>query len=127
MSTALRGEESNRYSRIDTRIHDIGWGLLLVLTGVTWVLPDRRVPEGAWLLGVAGILLGLNVVRYFLHIKADGFSIVLGLLALGAALTQLLQANVPLLAIGLIVIGICLIARPLLNGNGHSGKMFQRS
>ena len=85
------------------------------------------MPEGAWLLGVAGILLGLNVVRYSLHMKADGFSIVLGLLALSAALTQLLQADVPLLAIGLIVIGISLIARPLLNGNSHSGNMVQRS
>ena len=29
-----------------------------------WLVPAERVPEGAWLVGVAAILLGVNVVRY---------------------------------------------------------------
>jgi hypothetical protein len=45
----------------DRRLNDIGWGLLFMLTGMIWLLPAERVPEGAWLLGVAAILLGVNV------------------------------------------------------------------
>ena len=91
---------------LDRRLHDIGWGLLLMLTGVIWLVPAERVPESAWLLGVAAILLGVNV-RYLKHITVSGFSLVLGFV-LRAAFRRMRRTDVPVLAIGLLIIGASL-------------------
>lgn len=99
---------------LDRRLHDIGWGLLLMLTGMIWLVPAERVPEGAWLIGVAAILLGVNVVRYLKHITVSGFSLVLGLAAFLAALSRIWRSDLPVLAICLLVIGASLVAKPLL-------------
>ena len=99
---------------LDRRLHDIGWGLLLMLTGIIWLVPAERVPEGAWLLGVAAILLGVNAVRYLKHITVSGFSLVLGFAALLGAFSRIWRTDLPVLAICLLVIGASLVARPLL-------------
>jgi hypothetical protein len=76
MATDLRSVPVNATNGpLDRRLHDIGWGLLLMLTGMIWLVPAERVPEGAWLLGVAAILLGVNVVSYVKHITVSGFSL----------------------------------------------------
>jgi hypothetical protein len=85
-----------------------------MLTGAVWLVPADRVPQSAWLFGVAAILLGINVLRYLTQIGVDGFSLVLGLMALVAAVGRWWGADLPLLAICLIIIGVSLIAKPLL-------------
>lgn len=97
----------------DRRLNDIGWGLLLMLTGAIWLLPAAAVPPGTWLFGVAVILLGVNVARYIKHISVSGFSVAVGVAALVAAVSQLWRTDPPLVAIFLIVIGTSLVARPL--------------
>jgi hypothetical protein len=99
---------------LDHRLNDIGWGLLFILTGLIWLVPPERVPEGAWLLGVAAILLGVNVVRYLKRITVSGFSVVLGLAALLAAFSRIWRTDVPVLAICLLLIGAGLVVKPLL-------------
>jgi hypothetical protein len=34
-------------TQLDRWLRDIGWGLLLTMTGIIWMLPQDRVPEGA--------------------------------------------------------------------------------
>jgi hypothetical protein len=115
MATELRSVPVNPINGpLDRRLHDIGWGLLLMLTGMIWLVPAERVPEGAWLLGVAAILLGVNVVRYVNHIAVSGFSLVLGFAALLAAFSRIWRTDLPVLAICLVVIGATLVAKPLL-------------
>jgi hypothetical protein len=105
---------SSRETELDHLLHDVGWGLLLMLTGLIWLVPSDRVPPGTWLFGVAAILLGVNVVRYLKHIAVSGFSVALGVAALIAALSQTWRSDLPLLAICLLVIGASLVIRPLL-------------
>lgn len=105
------GDEERRPG-LDRELQDVAWGLLLTLTGVIWLVPADRVPEGAWLLGVAAVLLGVNVVRYFSHIAVNGFSLALGLMALLAALGRLWRTDLPLLAICFIIIGLSLLMKP---------------
>lgn len=102
-----------RKAQLDRRLHDVTWGLLLLITGAVWLVPRDRVPEGAWLLGVAAVLLGVNVVRALGRIRVNGFSLVLGLAALAAALTRVWRPDLPLLAICLLVIGAGLVLKPL--------------
>ncbi len=115
MATELRGVPVDATNALlDRRLHDIGWGLLLMLTGMIWLVPAERVPEGAWLLGVAAILLGVNVVRYVKHITVSGLSLVLWLAALLAAFSRIWRTDLPVLAICLLLIGASLVAKPLL-------------
>jgi hypothetical protein len=100
-------------SQLDRRLNDIGWGLLLMLTGAIWLLPPTSVPPGTWLFGVAVILLGVNVARYLKHISVSGFSVAVGAAAFVAAVSQLWRTDPPLVAIFLLVIGTSLVARPL--------------
>lgn len=101
-----------RDARLDRRLHDVGWGLLLILTGAVSLVPGARVPEGAWLLGVAAILLGVNAVRYARRIPVSGFTVLLGLFALAAGGSRAVGVDLPLLAICLVVIGASLVLRP---------------
>jgi hypothetical protein len=101
-------------TRLDRRLADIGWGLLFMLTGLVWMVPAEQVPQGTWLFGVAAILIGINVVRYLKHIGINWFSLLLGLLALFAVLGQLWRVDLPLFAICLFIIGVSLVAKPLL-------------
>jgi hypothetical protein len=100
--------------QLDRRLSDIGWGLLFMLTGLVWMVPSQQVPEGTWLFGVAAVLIGINVVRYLKHLGVSSFSLVLGLLALLAALGQLWRVDLPLLAICFFIIGASLVVKPLL-------------
>lgn len=102
-----------RETQLDRRLNDIGWGLLLMLTGAISLLPSATVPAGTWLFGVAVILLRVNVARYVKHIAVSGFSVVLGIAALAAALSQIWRTDPPLVAIFLLVIGASLLAKPL--------------
>lgn len=113
MTTASVGESPDRHAALDRSLHDIAWGLLLTLTGMVWLVPADRVPHGAWLFGVAAILLGVNAVRYFGHLGVNRFSTFLGVLALFAALGQFWRTDLPLLAICLVAIGLSLIAKRL--------------
>jgi hypothetical protein len=101
-------------NQLDRWLNDIGWGLLFMLTGLVWMVPSQQVPEGTWLFGVAAILIGVNVVRYLKHLTMSSFSLVLGFLALLAAVGQLWRVDLPLLAICLFVIGASLVVKPLL-------------
>lgn len=108
-----------RQTMLDRRLHDIGWGLLFMLTGVVSLVPADRIPEGTWLVGVAAILLGLNLVRYVSGIHMSGFSLVLGCFALAAGLGRSLGLDLPLLAICLLVIGVSLVLKPWVAAPAH--------
>ena len=114
MREMTSGSADTGSTNLNKRLSDIGWGMLFLLTGLIWLMPGERVPEGTWLFGVAAILVGINLFRYLKHIKVDGFSLILGFAALVAALTPSWLSGLPLFAICFIVIGVSLIAKPLL-------------
>jgi hypothetical protein len=107
-------EQVTDHIQFDRRLNDIGWGLLLMLTGVVWLLPPASVPRGAWFFGVAVILIGVNVARYLKHIALNAFSLTLGVAAFVAAISQIWRQDAPLVAIFLLAIGASLVARPLV-------------
>ena len=42
----FRHPPSRCVAPLDRQLHDIGWGLLLMLAGMMWLVPAERVPEG---------------------------------------------------------------------------------
>jgi hypothetical protein len=96
------------------RLDGIGWAIFFILTGVLWLFPESQVPPGTWLIATGLLLLGLNAVRAFTKMPVSGFTTLLGALALAAGLTTLWGVDLPLLAIGLILLGVVILAGELV-------------
>lgn len=98
------GRELNR------RYELVAWGALFILFGAIDLV---GVPAGTEWLGIAIILLGLNLMRYISKIPTNIISITLGMIALvlGASRLLHLRDTLPFFETLLIVIGIVLLVR----------------
>ncbi len=95
---------------LERPLEDFGWGVLLIVFGIIWLLPEKHVPHGSWLIAAGLIMLGLNAARFFSGLGTSGFSLVVGMIALTAGLCEFFGIGLPLLPIALIVIGAyCLL------------------
>ncbi len=85
------------------------WGTFFILFGAIDLVPG--VPAGTEWLGIAIILLGLNLVRYLSKIPISIISITLGIIAfvLGASRLLNLRGPLPFFETILIVIGMVLL------------------
>lgn len=93
------------------RLDEIAWALVLIMTGGLWLAPKAMFPEGAWLVGVGLIILGLNAVRAISGLKASGFGLIVGLTALAAGIGRIFDQELPLIPVLLIVFGAGLVIR----------------
>ncbi|MFN8486234.1 MAG: hypothetical protein U0350_01500 [Caldilineaceae bacterium] len=113
-----QGYQATNKVVLDKRLDDIGWGLLLLLTGGALLLPGWNVPVNLWLIGFGLILLGINWIRRLKGIEMRGFSIALGLLALAGGLAGFLGVELPLFALFLVLVGVGIVLKPLFeNGS----------
>ncbi len=76
-------------------------------------MPEGRLPEDSWLVGMGLIILGVNAVKYLNGIKMDGFFVVIGLLALGYGLSSIYGLSLPIISILLIFAGAFIIFKPM--------------
>jgi hypothetical protein len=99
---------------LNKRLESISWALFLIMIGGIWLVPEERVPEGTWLIGVGVIMLGLNGARYLSNIKTSKFTMVLGILALIFGISDFFNVNFPFFPILLIFIGAKIIFKVLI-------------
>jgi len=98
---------------LNKRIENVGWGFFLIMIGGLWLIPDRFIPEGTWLIGVAFIFFGINIVRHLNHIPMSNFSLILGVIALVIGISDFFEVDLPFFPILLIIIGLKLLIQPL--------------
>jgi hypothetical protein len=120
MTTQPSPDGTTKRGALERRFEDLGWGLLLTAVGTIWLLPEKLVPHGSWLIAAGFIMIGLNAVRFFSGLRTSGFSLVVGILALIAGLGEYSGIGIPLLPIALIVIGAYGLLKPLLSRNSVS-------
>ncbi len=98
---------------LNQRYELAAWGALFILFGGIDLVPG--LPAGTGWLGIAIILLGLNLVRHLGRIPVSIFSITLGIIALvlGASRLLHLRDTLPFFEIILIMIGVVLLLRSL--------------
>lgn len=118
-------DESTRKEELNKRLENIAWGAILVVIGTIGLVP-QHVPHGTWLIAAGLILLSLNVVRYLNKIAMRGLSLVLGIIGLLAGLGEAFGVDLPLFAISLIVIGGCILLKPVLERDPEPAP-FERS
>jgi len=100
--------------QLNKRLENIGWGLFLIMLGGIWLVPDRFLPEGTWLIGAGLILIGLNIVRHLNQIKMSSFSLILGGAALLIGMSDFFRVDLPFFPILLIIFGAKLLIQPLI-------------
>jgi len=98
---------------LNKRLENTSWGLFLIVIGGIWLIPDRLVPEGAWLVGAGLILIGLNIVRQMNQIPMSSFTLILGGAALLIGISDFFSVDLPFFPILLIIIGAKLLLQPL--------------
>jgi uncharacterized membrane protein YccC len=97
--------------RLAKRLDEIALALILVMTGALWLAPKAMLPEGAWLVGVGLIVLGLNGVRRMRGLRTGGFGILVGLVALAAGIGRAVGEDLPIVPVLLIVLGVGLVVK----------------
>ena len=100
---------------LNKRIEKVGWGFFLVLIGGLWLVPDKFIPEGTWLIGAAFILFGINIVRHLNQIRMSNFTLILGVIALIIGISDFFSVDLPFFPILLIIIGGKLLLQPLFD------------
>ncbi len=105
-----RSRQENTFSK---HLEEIAWGLLLILTGIVWIVPGIPIPFGTWLVGTGVILVGINAVRYAVDRRFETFSVVLGIVALTAGVGEFLSVDVPIIGLCLVAFGAVLLLAPL--------------
>ena len=113
-------DENTRKVALSRRLEGFGWAALLIAVGTIWLLPEKQVPHGSWLIAAGLILLGLNAIRYLNRIRMSGFSIVVGIVALTMGLGEFFGLNLPLIAVALIVIGVGILLKTMLEKDSIS-------
>ena len=103
----------------ERNLETFGWGAILILTGSMWLVPKALVPDGSWLMSMGFILLGLNAARYSFRREWNICSLSLGVLALLAGVGTFFHADLPLLGITLIVVGVIAL---LIQLRGHATR-----
>lgn len=103
---------------LNRNLETAAWGAFFIWWGITEIL--HFLPHGSGAIGIGLIFLGLNVVRSLNGIPTSGFSTSLGILALVLGGLELaisvlhLPFELPVFAILLVVLGVILLARELL-------------
>ena len=106
-------DENAKKAALSRRLEGIGWGVLLITIGTIWLLPVKQVPQGSWLIAVGLIMVGLNAVRYFNAFRMSGFSLAVCISVLLAGLGEFYGLKLPLFAMALIGVGVCLLLKRL--------------
>lgn len=117
-------DELTSKQTLNKRFENISWGAFLMLIGGLWLVPDRWIPQGTWLIGAGLIMLALNLARYRNDIRMSGFTLFLGAIAVFSGIASLLRVDLPLFPILLILIGANILLRPIFEKNLTGEKEF---
>ena len=105
-TTQVEEVRASERHRLAKKLDALGWGLFFIWVGIAF-LADFHI--GVGLLGVGIITLGGQAARKFLDLKLEGFWVVVGLLFFVGGLWELFEAEVGLVPILLIVVGLALL------------------
>lgn len=107
---------------LNKNLERMAWGLFLIMLGGFMFLPNDRVPDGMWSIGVGLIMLGLNAARYLNGLRMSGFTTVLGILSVVGGVVQLFGVRNVEGAFLLIILGAYLVLKPWFDKRGLFGK-----
>jgi hypothetical protein len=115
-----RGDGTRDRTRLSGRLDDIAWALLFLMSGAILVVPGIPHPWAAWFIGVGAILVGLNLVRTAMGMRFHVLVAGCGAIAAAAGVGAYIGIDVPILALVLLLIGVLILAEPLVKPNAQA-------
>ncbi len=115
-----RGNAGNERKKLAGRLDDIAWALLFLMSGAILVVPGLPHPWGAWFIGVGAILVGVNVVAYASGLRVHVLTTGCGAIAMAAGVGMYVGIEIPIVALVLLLIGVVILAAPLIQRNAQS-------
>lgn len=94
------------------KLSAVGWGAFFVWIGIAWLL---NVGTGIGLLGVGIITLAMQMVRKSFNLPLEGGWVVVGVIMVLSALSELIQVEMNIVPILIIIAGVALLI-PILKG-----------
>ena len=91
-------------------LNSIGWGLFLILLGISWIFPVL-FPEGILYIGIGVILLLIGFFKHSRGFKVKTFPIFLGIAAILLGIGEYFEKEIPLLSLILIFWGVSIIIK----------------
>jgi hypothetical protein len=93
------------------RLDRVAWAIFFIWVGAALLL---EIPWGWFLMGVSAVIFAAQFARWWLKIDIDGFWALCGLVFLASAMWSLFDFHWPLMAILLIVLGLALLGKVLV-------------
>jgi hypothetical protein len=104
-------------TRLSDRVDTIGWGLLFVAIGGVSLMP--AMPDGAWLVAAALVMLGASAARLWLHLPVRRVTVAVGVVALAAGSFSVAGFTTEVGPLVLIVLGLTFIVGALYQAQGR--------
>ena len=109
MTHAVDTREKDINSRLDT----IGWGVVLVIIGLSALAGATSewswFSEHGWMIAVGALFLGINLYRLTVDIPISWFTTLLGGFAVAGGVADLTGVDMPIGPAVLIVIGLAIV------------------
>ena len=96
------------------RIEHATWAIFLMFFGLMFILDEKYIPDGAWMLGIGILLILLNVLRYVQTLPISHFTAALGVLLMILGVGDYASYKVPTGALIVFIIGAFLLGNVLI-------------
>lgn len=107
-------------SNVGERIEHLAWALFFLMSGGILLVPGFPNPWGAWLIGTGAILVGSNLSLYALRAHASVFVTGCGVIAIVAGVAEYASLDLPILAMGLLLVGVVILLAPVIRRNART-------
>jgi hypothetical protein len=107
LSQGSSTETGERARQIDS----VAWALFFIWVGVAMLAP---IPWGWFLVGVAVLILAVQLVRWQMGMTIESFWVACGAVCLAGGLWNVLELPWPLAPILLILLGVALLGKAVI-------------
>jgi hypothetical protein len=96
------------------RIEHATWAIFLMFFGLMFIVDEKYIPDGAWMMGIGILLILLNGIRYLQTLPISHFTAGLGVVLIILGAGDYASYNVPTGALVIFVIGAFLLGNVLI-------------
>lgn len=91
------------------RIEHATWAIFLMFFGLMFIIDEKHIPNGAWMMGIGLLLLLLNALRHIQTLPISHFTSGLGVLLILLGVGDYASYKVPTGALIVFIIGAFLL------------------
>lgn len=99
--------------RKNRKIEHASWALFLMFFGLMFIVDEKIIPDGAWMMGIGALLVLLNILRYTQSLPLSHFTSGLGVILIIFGIGDYASYDIPKGALIIFIIGAFLLGNVL--------------